>query len=67
MKARKYFILVGKDTHKCPFSMIFGDYEKSVVVDEKHDTSDYVALRVVTLLEDTEAAIMAALDKLNFA
>lgn len=65
--ARKYFILVGKFGNKnAPFEMLFGDYEKDVVTDEKDDTSDeYKCLRVVTLLADTDAAVIEKMNELN--
>lgn len=65
MKARKYYILVGKLDKNSPFEMIFGDYDRSVVVDEKADTSDYVSMKVVTLQADNQAAIDAYMASIN--
>lgn len=67
---KQYHILVGIDSESpivdaAPYEMIFGDYDKELVKAEKADTYGYTSLRIITLLEDTDAAVYAALDKLN--
>lgn len=65
-KARSYHILVGKYGNKdAAYEMLFGDYDKSVVQYEKEVTNDYVGLRVITLTEDNNAAVMHAVRSLN--
>ncbi len=65
-KARKYFILVGKHgDQSAPYEMIFGDYVRGPVDYEKEVNSSFVAMRVITLLADSQQDIDIAVQKLN--
>lgn len=65
---KPYYILVGKfESKDAPYEMIFGDYVKSVVDQEKADTDtdQYKQMRVVRLEIGTDKNIHAKLAELN--
>jgi|GEM_PF-5706697 len=65
-EGRKYHVLVGKETSSSPWEVVFGDYSKSVVDDEKDDERyKWKKLKVVTVKSDDQASIDALVKRLN--
>ena len=68
MTSKKYYTLIGKDAqfHKGDaYVIIFGDYKRQVVVDEKEDTDDYYYDLKIIKTDDGQEAIDKAVKELN--
>jgi hypothetical protein len=65
----KYYILVGinkAEKGNTTFEMVFGDYDKETVKEEKDCVShEYKKLSIITLENGNTASILATLNKLN--
>ena len=70
MSKRRYYILIGYNIATQQYELIFGDYDRETVEDERRDildgyrADDYKYLRVRRTSDD-QAAINAAVDTLN--
>lgn len=66
--SRSYYTLVGRDVDTGIWGIVFGDYSRSVVVEERDDyrhySDDYSALKILKT-GDTQAEVDAAVAKLN--
>lgn len=72
MNKRKYHIVIAQCTiYPNKWEMMFGDYDKNVAKDERDDLAessdgtDYGTYKVVTLTEDSQAAIDSYIAVLN--
>ena len=61
----KYYTLIGKEETNGNYQLIFGDYDKQTVLDEKLDMVDeYKSLRIIKT-SDKQTDINEAIDLLN--
>ena len=51
----KYYSLIGKPEKNAPFEIIFGDYDRQAVQDEKAETTGFYSLRIMTSNESQQA------------
>ncbi len=65
MKNKLYYILVGKASKSEKFEMLFGDYDRTAVVQEQEDTHDFQSMQVLTLENGNNDSIMRKLEELN--
>lgn len=65
-----YHTLIGREDHQKPWEIIFGDYDRMVVVDEAEEYDDreiYESTRILTTCGDGQLEINAAVAQLNEA
>lgn len=65
-EGKKYYLLVGKNSKNRPFEVVFGDFDKETVEDEKEDErGNWKSLKIISLRGGSQSFVDAALKKLN--
>jgi len=65
-EGKRYYVLAGKASKTSPWEVVFGDYDKENVRDEKDSESgSWKKLKIISLGTDKQSAIDAAIKKLR--